>query len=375
MTAVQLPDFADELVAAMAARDTNRAEIPVIQPAEPFLDMAGEDLRRRIYLTENENGDSLCLRPEFTIPVCLGHIAGQVGTPRRYSYLGQVFRQRREGGNEFYQAGIEDLGETDTAASDARAIADAADLLGQLLPGTGLTITIGDQALFEAVVAGLGLPAGWQKRLIHAFGDDAALARMIESLASAQSSTVEESELGELIAAGDVTALAGHIGTVMEETGYSSHASRLPEEIATRLVEKTELEKTRLSDTAFAALKTFLSLDAPLSEAVDMLRGFAEDAGLASGPALELFAARVEGIKASGADLSSMRWRAAFGRPLDYYTGLVFEISANGAVLAGGGRYDRMMTLLGATEEIPAVGFSLWIDRIEAARNAKERGQ
>tara|TARA_B100000749_G_scaffold184958_1_gene142972 strand:- start:1908 stop:3026 length:1119 start_codon:yes stop_codon:yes gene_type:complete len=372
---VQLPDFADELVAAMAARDTNRAEIPVIQPAEPFLDMAGEDLRRRIYLTENENGDSLCLRPEFTIPVCLGHIAAQVGTPRRYSYLGQVFRQRREGGNEFYQAGIEDLGETDTAASDARAIADAADLLGQLLPGTGLTITIGDQALFEAVVAGLGLPAGWQKRLIHAFGDDAALARMIESLASAQSSTVEESELGELIAAGDVTALAEHIGTVMEETGYSSHASRLPEEIATRLVEKTELEKTRLSDTAFAALKTFLSLDAPLSEAVDMLRGFAEDAGLASGPALELFAARVEGIKASGADLSSMRWRAAFGRPLDYYTGLVFEISANGAVLAGGGRYDRMMTLLGATEEIPAVGFSLWIDRIEAARNAKERGQ
>ena len=70
-----------------------------------------------------------------------------------------------------------------------------------------------------------------------------------------------------------------------------------------------------------------------------------------------------------------MRWRAAFGRPLDYYTGLVFEISANGAVLAGGGRYDRMMTLLGATEEIPAVGFSLWIDCIEAARNAKERGQ
>ena len=48
MTAVQLPDFADELVAAMAARETNRAEIPVIQPAEPFLDMAGEDLRRRM---------------------------------------------------------------------------------------------------------------------------------------------------------------------------------------------------------------------------------------------------------------------------------------------------------------------------------------
>ncbi|MBA68175.1 MAG: ATP phosphoribosyltransferase regulatory subunit [Rhizobiales bacterium] len=377
MTAVQLPDFADELVAAMAARDTERAEIPVIQPAEPFLDMAGEDLRRRIYLTENENGDSLCLRPEFTIPVCLGHIAGQVGTPRRYSYLGQVFRQRRVGGNEFYQAGIEDLGEADIAKADARAISDAAGLLRELLPSEYLSVTIGDQALFEAVVAGLGLPAGWQKRLIHAFGDETAMGRMIESLASAQAATVEESDLGELIVAGDVSAIAAHIGSVMEETGYSTHASRSPEEIAARLVEKTELEKTRLSDKAFAALKTFLALDARLSEAVAELRRFASSADLEIGSALNLFAARVEGIEASGADLPVMRWRAAFGRPLDYYTGLVFEIASTleGAVLAGGGRYDRMMTLLGAREEIPAVGFSLWVDRIEALRTASGAGE
>ena len=371
MTAVQLPDFADELVAAMAARETNRAEIPVIQPAEPFLDMAGEDLRRRIYLTENENGESLCLRPEFTIPVCLGHIAGQVGTPRRYSYLGQVFRQRRVGGNEFYQAGIEDLGEPDIAAADARAVADAEALIAGLLPRTDLAVTIGDQALFEAVVAGLGMPAGWQKRLIHAFGDDAALERMIGSLTSAQSATVEENGLSELIAAGDVPAIAAHIGSVMEETGYSTHASRSPEEIAARLVEKTRLEKTRLSDKAFAALRTFLSLEAPLAEATGRLEAFAASAGLDIGAALDLFAARAWRLAASGAKLSAMRWRAAFGRPLDYYTGLVFEISAGtgGAVLAGGGRYDRMMNLLGAREAIPAVGFSLWVDRIEDARS------
>jgi histidyl-tRNA synthetase len=71
-----------------------------------------------------------------------------------------------------------------------------------------------------------------------------------------------------------------------------------------------------------------------------------------------------------GEDLSAIRWRAAFGRPLDYYTGLVFEIAAGegGLVLAGGGRYDRLMTLLGAPAPIPAVGFSLWLDRIEIVR-------
>ena len=32
----------------------------------------------------------------------------------------------------------------------------------------------------------------------------------------------------------------------------------------------------------------------------------------------------------------------------------------------GGGRFDRLLTLLGAESRIPAVGFSLWLDRIEA---------
>src|SRR5690606_16103693 len=100
-------------------------------------------------------GASLCLRPEFTIPVCLRHIETATGTPRRYSYLGEVFRQRREGSQEFYQAGIEDLGEMDTASADARAIADAVGILSRLLPGRSLTLTLGDQAVFEAVVRAL----------------------------------------------------------------------------------------------------------------------------------------------------------------------------------------------------------------------------
>ena len=73
--------------------------------------------RRRIFLTESETGETLCLRPEFTIPVCLDHISSQAETPRRYAYLGEVFRQRREGGNEFFQAGIEDLGDEEHGRS------------------------------------------------------------------------------------------------------------------------------------------------------------------------------------------------------------------------------------------------------------------
>src|SRR5690606_12410054 len=128
------PSFADDFLARLAARGAGPVEVPVLQPADPFLDMAGEDLRRRIFLTESETGEALCLRPEFTIPVCLGHIAAHAGTPRLYGYLGEVYRQRRDRDNEFFQVGIEDLGDVDAAAPDARVLADAHALLAGVLP-------------------------------------------------------------------------------------------------------------------------------------------------------------------------------------------------------------------------------------------------
>ena len=190
--------------------------MPVLQPADPFLDMAGEDLRRRIFLTESETGEALCLRPEFTIPVCLDHIASQSGTPRRYSYLGEVFRQRREGGNEFFQAGIEDLGDRDMARADARCIADAHALLALTLPGQALKITLGDQSIFEAVLAALGLPRGWRMRLARAFGSaEHACRRPCRPRQSAEQPARCPSRLPRLSPTATLTALAGHIASTM----------------------------------------------------------------------------------------------------------------------------------------------------------------
>ncbi|WP_028749960.1 ATP phosphoribosyltransferase regulatory subunit [Rhizobium mesoamericanum] len=372
MALINLPDFSGELLSEFAARKTERVDTPVIQPAEPFLDIAGEDLRRRIFMTESETGASLCLRPEFTIPVCLRHIESATGTPKRYSYLGEVFRQRREGGNEFYQAGIEDLGDINIAAADARAIGDAIGVLARVVPGKQLSVTLGDQAVFEAVVQALGLPLGWQKRLIHAFGNMSQLEALLANLVSPQSVTGLSDEIAHLIAADDEAALVAHIDATMQATGYSTNASRSPLEIARRLKEKLILSETRLDDAAFRVLEEFLSLNVPLINASAALAGFADAAGLKLGNALARFDGRVAALANAGVDLALIDYRAAFGRPLDYYTGLVFEIGVQGtsAVLGGGGRFDRLMTFLGAKERIPAVGFSLWLDRIEAERAA-----
>ena len=67
-------------------------------------------------------------------------------------------------------------------------------------------------------------------------------------------------------------------------------------------------------------------------------------------------------------EVGNIRFSTAFGRGLDYYTGFVFELhdpaaTPNGPLVAGG-RYDELLTRLGAKAPIPAVGFAVWIERV-----------
>ena len=74
----------------------------ILQPAEPFLDLSGEDIRRRMFLTTDPNGNELCLRPDLTIPVSRDYLASRVaGEPAGFCYLGPVFRHRGDGGSEW----------------------------------------------------------------------------------------------------------------------------------------------------------------------------------------------------------------------------------------------------------------------------------
>lgn len=369
MVASRAPAFSEKLAALIAGRDAELVDIPVIQPADQFLDMAGEDLRRRIFLTENETGQSLCLRPEFTIPVCRNHIELNAATPKRYAYLGEVFRQRREGGNEFFQAGIEDLGDANRARADARSLADALASIRLVAPHTQLETLLGDQAIFEAVLAALGLPRGWQKKLARAFGNPVQLKGLLEDLSSDRQNGDLPDRLAKLVANGDETALATELEKDMQSAGISPGAGRTPVEIARRLIDKVALASVRLQPKAFAALRDFLAIRIPLQLAAGHLLQFARANEFDLGPALEQFEARAASVVEAGIGHETIIYDASFGRPLDYYTGLVYETRAVSnmdlGAIVGGGRYDRLLTMLGAVGSIPGVGFSIWLDRLE----------
>ncbi len=172
------------------------------------------------------------------------------------------------------------------------------------------------------------------------------------------------------MAQGDEEELTRHIEEAMQATGLSPSAGRLPSEIARRLLEKADLRSVRLSQEALAALKSFLAIRVPLNSAGECLATFARETSIVLDDTLEAFTLRTDRIAAQGLPLDSLHYNARFGRPLDYYTGFTFEIGADGlpAALAGGGRYDRLLTLLGAERPIPGVGFSIWLDRVATLR-------
>jgi ATP phosphoribosyltransferase regulatory subunit len=105
---------------------------------------------------------------------------------------------------------------------------------------------------------------------------------------------------------------------------------------------------------------------------VPQLRGGAEVLD-AAGPA-------ADGLRAVTAQLpEAVRDRVIFDlgltRPLDYYTGAVFEVydAALGAPLGGGGRYDDLLGRFG--RDLPAAGWALNVERLHIALVGERRGE
>src|SRR6202047_4316456 len=87
--------WADALLLSFAQAGYVRAEPAILQPAEPFLDLSGEDIRKSLYLTTDATGEELCLRPDLTIPVARDYLASPcAGQPAGFSYLVTLVRYR-----------------------------------------------------------------------------------------------------------------------------------------------------------------------------------------------------------------------------------------------------------------------------------------
>ncbi|WJS02142.1 ATP phosphoribosyltransferase regulatory subunit [Roseibium aggregatum] len=370
------PEKIETVLGLFKAAGHDEVSPPILQPADVFLDLTGEDIRRRLYLTSGTDGLDLCLRPDFTIPVCRHHLAQDaVKLPAAYCYNGPVFRQRPDGLGEIPQLGAESLGRTDTAEADADLLALSVKALEEF-GLSDIVIRIGDETLFAAVLEGLDLPTVWRRRLRDLFGETDRLTAAITRMAGASSSNDDSRDvrLGFLSALEGADPEAAHavVEDLLSIAGISAVGGRTPSEIADRFLEQAALASgARGHDKAGETLSAYLALKADGASAAGMLRDFSRDFGLGLDTPIAAFEQRLAALEAKGIDPARLTFAAEFGRRLDYYSGFVFEIHAvNPPVegpLVGGGRYDKLVTLLGAEDDVPAIGFSMWLDRIAAS--------
>jgi ATP phosphoribosyltransferase regulatory subunit len=365
---------AQALVGAYLRAGYERIDPPVLQPAEPFLDLSGEDIRRRMFLTTDPEGREMCLRPDLTIPVSRAYLQSAVAAkPAGFCYIGPVFRHRPGASAEFLQVGIESFGRADKAAADAEMLAlglEATAQYGIAAP----EIRIGDVGLFSAFVAALDLAPAWKRRLIKDFNRKSSLKHDLNQLTLAAANNRAEYQ-GVLAAlAGSDPKAAHHLVTdLLSIAGIATVGGRTVAEIADRFLEQATLNApTRLPRETRGLIERFLSVAGDPDDGAGELRTLADDAKISLGPALDLFETRTGFLAARGIDVRAIKFATAFGRGFDYYTGFVFELHKSGGSnpLIAGGRYDGLLSRLGARNVIPAVGFAASVEELAVAGGA-----
>ena len=362
---------AQALIASYERAGYARLAPAILQPAEPFLDLSGEDIRKRMYLTTAPGGGEFCLRPDLTIPVSRDYLASpEAGKAAGFCYLGPIFRHQSDGPAEFLQAGIESFGRADKAAADAEMLAlglEATAHYGLIAPD----IRVGDVALFAGLIAGLDLPPAWKRRLIKDFNRKTNLAQDLDRLVLGGNNQHPEYQ-GVLAALAGSDPKGAHalVTDLLSIAGINAVGGRSVGEIADRFLEQSALgASAKLPRDVRGLIERFLTIAGDPDNAAADLRALASEGNMteALGPALDLFESRTGFLAAQGIDLKRVRFSTAFGRGFDYYTGFVFELTdpaRTGDPLVAGGRYDGLLTRLGAPEPIPAVGFAVWIERL-----------
>ena len=332
------------LRAAFEAAGAHAVETPILQPADLLLDLYGEDIRARTYVTSDALRGEQMLRPDFTVPVVQMHMANGA-EPARYTYFGEVFRRQEQDesrANEFVQVGYEVFDRSDPAAADAEVFALFADLLKSL----DLRAATGDIGILMSAVAGLRTTDQRKAALMRRIWRPPRFRALLDRFSGGTPAPKKRVALLQGLSP-DLDA---------PEIGLRSRA-----EVQARIKALREDAKAPLiSAVEMDALDALLKVRETAPVAIQHLSDIAGDLP-ALRTAVDRLSARIAALADRGVDVDSLDFEAAFGRTqMEYYDGFVFGFYAEDKPgkppIATGGRYDALTHRLGNGAQIPAVG-------------------
>lgn len=334
---------AASLRAAFEARGAAVVEPPVLQPADTLLDLYGEDIRARAYVTSDALRGEQMLRPDFTVPVVQMHMS-HGAEPARYTYAGEVFRRQEndpDRANEYVQVGYEVFDRTDPAAADAEVFA----LIAAALEGLPVSAITGDIGVLMAAVDALETTQARKNALMRHVWRPRRFRQLLERFSGRAPVPASRAAL----LAGGARAVAPLIG------------KRTKAEIDTRIAALiADAAAPHISAREVDLIAMLLDIKGSMPEALERLHDLAVDLPQIA-PAVARVEAREAALAAEGVDTARLGFEAGYGRAsMEYYDGFVFGFRAETRpdlpAIASGGRYDALTRRLGQGAEIPAVG-------------------
>jgi histidyl-tRNA synthetase len=288
---------------------------PIMESYELLAAKSGEEIRQRMYTFEDLGGRKVALRPEFTASIArlMASTLRNEPKPLRLYCFGSLYRyDEPQFGRyrEFWQSNYELIG-----TSRPEADVEILSLTNDLFQRIGLRdchFKIGHVGIVKGILSAEGMKEQSQNRVMQLLDKK----QWNDALTIAKKLKVSEKCLDTL-------------KKVFEIKGEDS-------EKVLKEIKKTVKDHEK-AVTATENLKEILML-----------------------------------LQKGGVELD-MTIEAGFARGLEYYTGIIYEVTVPelDVSIAGGGRYDRLIELFGG-EPVPAVGIAHGIDRITLAMEKQQ---
>ena len=343
--------LSENILKIVKSRGYKYIELDAVIGADQIIQRSGENFRQYMFSFQDPSGNEMCLRPDLTIVSCLRYLKNKSKTKEKIFYSGQAFRKIEDQDGKIIrnQIGYEIIGSKNIKQDDNEIIQTSIKTI-QKIKKTKLKIEIGNIKLFNLLLDKLKLPKRWKLRLSRHFWRE----KYFESL------------LRRLETNSDIDPLAVEV----DKKRYSKMrlknkdqiiGGRKISEILNRYNSKIKDPRKFIEGKKTASIiREYLKISCPINLAKDKLNSFFLKHKIKIDIKDEFFPLKNKLGK------NKIIFSTNFGRELEYYTGMVFNIKdQSNTNLIQGGRYDNLLSNLGAKRKIPAVGAAINLNSYE----------
>ena len=340
--------LSDQIIKTFKSNGFVLSEPDVLLDSEYIIQRSGENFRRSMLTFENEEGKLMCLRPDLTVASCIKYLEKK--SKSHIYYSGQAYRRTSHKKSDLIneQLGIEILGSKNQLKDDYKVIKTIINS-AEKIKSKRIQIKVGDISLFKRLINSLDMPERWKIRLIRHFWRPKYFDELLVRLE-------KNSDIDSV--AFDTDKKRFYEMKKMDQDRII--ASRSISEILKRFDKKIKDPRSFNEGREIVKIiRSFLKINCKLSELDRTLLNFIKKNKLKKNIFKEFQS--VQNLKRLKQEVYFI---TNFGRDIEYYTGIVFEVFSGSKEIARGGRYDDLLKSLGAKNNIPAVGAAINLNNI-----------